>query len=275
MTDELSRRDPRQYLSKSFLVGADLCGRRAWLDLNDPRPFRMNEAVAFGKAVDIGVQMLVGMTNAGLTLQDGWGRIEEEVLRMIGENPTDPVVEEEEVFHALASFWDEVVGTDLLDLRSAKVQHHVRLPIEEIGMIDAHPDLVLRDGTIIDIKTSAKAKAPDAAALAYAELGFYAMVAEEETGIRPPRVGYLTWVRSSRPTWQLVTAPVTESMVTIARELSATTARAIYQDGELNAGAKVRRNYTFPGGPKFTGLCRSCSHNPANGGRCTITEGGA
>ena len=55
----LAARDPRQFLSKSFMVGAELCGERAHLDLNRPRPFRMNEAVLFGKAIDVGVEALI------------------------------------------------------------------------------------------------------------------------------------------------------------------------------------------------------------------------
>lgn len=275
MTDELATRDSRRFLSKSFLVGADLCGQRAWLDLNHPRPFRMTEPVAFGKAVDLGVQVIVGMIDAGIDPRGESDRFIEPVLEVIGDNPTDPEVSSDEVLRALDLFIREVVDTDLLVLHGAKVQHHVRLPVEELGEIDAHPDLILRDGSVIDVKTSSRAKPEDAAATSYLELGFYAFVREVETGQRPPRVGYLTFVRGARPRWQLVDAPVTETMVAIARTRSAAIRRARDADRVLNEGSATPVNWTFPAGPRFAGLCGSCSHNPANGGRCAITEGGA
>ncbi len=273
MSDELATRDSRRFLSKSFLTGADFCGQRAWLDLNDPRPFRMTEPVAFGKAVDLGVQIVLRMLDAGLDPRRESERLVDPVLELLSENVTEPEVSSDDVLRALDLFIREVVDTDLLPLNGAKLQHHIRMTLEDLGEVDAHPDLILRDGSVVDVKTSARAKPEDAAATSYLELGFYALLREIETGSRVPRVGYLTFIRGARPRWQLVEAPVSESMLAIARTRATAVRRARDADRILNEGAENPVNWTFPTGPRFSGLCGSCSHNPANGGRCTITEG--
>lgn len=276
MTDDLATRDPRKLLSKSYLVGADLCGNRAWLDLWYPVPFRQTEKVAFGSAVDLGVQIILGARDAGLdVLRDDPDRLIDPVRELLESRPTDPAVELDEVLRALIAFRDyaDSVPADVLDFTGAARQHHVRVPVPGCGMVDGHPDLILRDGAIVDIKTSPRAKPSDAAATAFLELGLYALAREIETGERVPWVGYLTWVRSAKPYWQLVRAEVTDRMLTIAQERAAGTSRAIAADEELNRGAESPQNFTLTHGPRFPGLCGTCGHNPAFGGRCTISEG--
>lgn len=271
--DDLSSRDPRKLLSKSFLVGADLCGERAWLDIHRPVPFHMTEKVAFGSAVDLAVQMVLAGRDAGLDVLAGDAeRVVAEVALLLETRRSDPAVSIEEVLDA-ANHFAAYVERSELDFSGAIRQHHIRVPVPDVGVVDGHPDLILRDGSIVDIKTSPRSKPVDAAASAYLELGLYALAREIETGARVPRVAYLTWVRSSRPAWQLVSAEVTERMLAIARGRAASTARAIAADATLNEGAETPRNWTFPNGPRFVGLCGSCGHNPALGGTCAIYEG--
>lgn len=271
---QLASRDPRQLLSKSFMVGADLCGQRAWLDLHDPRPFHMTEKVAFGKAVDLGVQIILAGWEAGLEMTGAnASRLTDPLLELLAADATEPAVDIEEVLQACGAFRRWMDATEL-NLWRATRQHHIRVPVDGIGMVDAHPDLILQDGTIIDVKTSSRSKPLDAAATSWRELAFYALIRQIETGQRPPRVAYLTWVRSTRsPGWQYVEAEVTDRMLRIAHHHAASVARAIAADGMLNEGAAVPQNHTFATGPRFAGLCGDCSHNPARGGACTITEG--
>lgn len=274
MADDLAERDPRKLLSKSFLIGADLCGHRAWLDLYYPQPFVQTERVAFGSAVDLGVQVILAGRDAGLDVLAGDAeRVVEPVAELIASRPTDPAVDLAEVLVALRAFADFLAAGSDLDFAGALRQHHFRLPVPGVGTVDGHPDLILRDGTIVDVKTSPRAKAQDAAATAYLELGLYALAREVETGQRVPRVAYLTWVRSSRPSWQLVTADVTDRMLEQARHRSAATSRALAADAELNAGSSSPVNWTLTHGPRFGGLCGTCAHNPAYSGRCEIAEG--
>lgn len=274
MTAEpLSSRDPRKLMSKSFLVAADLCGNKAWLELNDPRPFRMNERVAFGSAVDLGVQLILGAWEAGLELVGAHEhRLLDPLLEQINAHPEEARPDLDEVVTAVRAFRTWIDETDI-NLWNVKRQHHIRIPVDGIGMIDAHPDLITADNRIIDVKTSSRAKPADAAAKSFLELGFYALIREIETGERVPAVGYLTWIRSSRPSWQLVMSPVTDRMLELALRRATLTARAVATDAMLNEGAREPVNYTFPGGPRFSGMCGDCHYNPALGGSCRIAEG--
>lgn len=276
-SSELAKRDPRTLLSKSYLVGADLCQQRAWLDLWYPKPFRVTEKVAFGSAVDLGIQIVLGARSAGISLTDQPDLLLAPLAEQIARTPTDPSVDQDEVLRAISAFrvWvDDVAEAGGPDFMGALTQHHIRVPIDGAGMVDAHPDVILRDGTIVDIKTAGKAKGLDAAATSYLELGLYALVRQIETGTPVPSVAYLTWVRSSRPYWQWVRSSVTEQLLRVAQERAISIKRAMMVDAHMNEGASdAPANYSFPGGPRFSGLCGDCQHSPAFGGRCSIKEG--
>ena len=259
--DSLATRDPRKHLSKSFMVGADLCGERAFLDIHHPRPFVSNERMAFGTAVDAGIQHLIGFGEEGAVATD-WA--------MAALKPGSPAVDRLAVEQALVDFAATILPA--FSWTDALVQHHIRIDIAGMGTIDCHPDIILNDGTILDIKTASKAKSATAAQEAILELGFYAFARFYETGKMPPRVGYVTWVRSAKPYWQVVMADVTPKMIDRAVARAATYRRALEADMAHNQGREHPQNVAFPNGPRFGGLCNDCVHNPRNGGGCSISE---
>lgn len=260
---ELSERDPRVWLSKSFMTGADMCGERAWRDIHDPRPFVMTEKVAFGKAVDVAVGHLIATSSApdpAVATDYGMALIKDDAR----------FVDRLEVERAAEAFVTEVLPA--FDWDGALLQHHVRIDIHPIGGIDGHPDIILADGTILDVKTASKAKPLSAAADSVLELGFYALARYYETGVMPPRVGYVTWVRSSRPYWQIVTTNVTDNLLDRAAYRASVIRGAIEADTAHNLDREEPRNVSFPNGPKYAGLCNTCAHAPRNGGACSIAE---
>lgn len=268
---DLASRDPREMLTKSFLVGADLCNRRAWLDLYDPRPFVMTERVAFGKAVDLGIQKIIAAIGAGIELPTIGASIMAEIMAMLDEtDDTDPAVDLNEVIVAIDRFATDIAPR--YDLAYASVQRSINIELEGIGRVSAHPDVILADGSIYDVKTAGRAKLADAASTSYTELAWYALIREAETGVEVPRVGYWTWCRTANPYWQIVESDVTPRMLAVARSRAEGYRSAIDADVRMNAGAEKPRVYAFPGGPAFAGLCRDCAHNPARQGSCTISE---
>jgi hypothetical protein len=273
--EDLFRRDPRERISKSFVSQADICGQKAWLSIHHPMPWTAPEKVTFGSAVDAGVEVIVKALAKGepadTTLADeAW----EVALRRVATEENQPDVDE--VRSALHRFCDwSVVGEVIWD--DAVTQPHLRLELPGIGEVDAHPDLLLADGidgqsidTIIDIKTAARPKPANAAATSYTELGLYALLVKADSGEAPANVGYWTYVRSKLPYWQEVLAPVTDHLLTVARNRVAAVARAIEADAILNDGVTEPRNSVFTNGPKYG--CSDCQFHPAVGGPCDIAE---
>lgn len=249
---ELERRSPREYLSKSFMTKG--CGEAAWFDLWEPRPWVPNEASVFGSAVDAGVQVIIGHARAPMPLD--MDLVLAAAGAILAESPV--VVDVNGVQDALEAF----VAVPF-DWAYCKTQHHIRMDLPDVGMVDAHPDIILRDGSIWDIKTAKRAKPETAAAESIEELGFYALLREYETGDRPPEVGYLTWVRVKAPYWQQVFAPVTDAMLARSRALAMRWAASIKTSTpDINA--------TFRFGPKYG--CEGCQYHPALGGRCEIAQ---
>lgn len=264
MNAELAQRDPRRYISKSFVQTADICGQRAWYQIHDPRPWVAPEKVTFGSAVDAGVEAIVKALSKG-EAPDLPTAHDAAMLRVESD---ENVPDEDEVLLALKHFvaWPIVAATDW---KGALTQPHLRLELPGIGEVDAHPDLFVGDG-IVDIKTSARAKHPSAAATSYTELGLYALLYEAAVGERPETVAYWTYVRSARPYWQAVDAPVTDHLLSVARHRVAAVARAIEADGVLNDGMAVPTNSVFVNGPRFG--CGDCAWHPGAGGPCQWAE---
>lgn len=270
--EDLSKRNHRERISKSFIASADICGNKAWLSIHHPMPWTAPEKVTFGSAVDAGVEVIVKALARGDD-PDLPAAHNAAMLRVDGEvNRPD----EDEVFVALKRFAEwSVVGEVRWD--GAVTQPHLRLELPGIGEVDAHPDLLLADGingdsidTIIDIKTAARPKPANAAATSYTELGLYALLVKADRGEAPANVGYWTYVRSKLPYWQEVLAPVTPHLLTVARHRVAAVARAIEADALLNDGVAEPRNSVFVNPPKYG--CGDCQYHPAVGGPCDIAE---
>lgn len=257
----LETRDPRRLLSKSFMQTS--CGEKAWLSIFQPLPWVPNEAMLFGSAVDAGCTVIMACKRAGIPVDMDRALEAANAVMFDAPIPIDALG----VQAAIEAF-DHTVPFDftLAKLGTAAgtgTAFTIRLELPGVGAVEAHPDMVLRDHSIYDIKTSKRAKPADAAEKSTSELGFYAVCYEALTGERVPEVGYLTWCRTSKPTWQLVTAPVTDEMREASLEEARTWAGAIRL-------ASPERNFTFPFGPKYG--CQSCQYHPSLGGPCRKAE---
>lgn len=249
----------RTALSKSVLTQFDLCASKVWYGLHDPRPFVPNEKVTFGSAVDAGVEIIVKLlaSDQPVTLDRAFAAAAEIVER----DQVELVFSDVE--HAIEKFPDAVQG---IDWRLAVTQAHLTATLEELGECDGHPDIILGNNAIFDVKTSGRAKEVPSL-----ELGFYVLLAEEVDPTRKvPSVGYFNWVRSKKPFWQVVETPVTDELRRWAYEKSASYVRAKKADEALNRNGTAR-NFSMVGGPSFAGLCRDCPYNPSMGGPCLIS----
>ena len=256
----------RTILSKSALVTADLCGSKAWYEIHDRRKLIPAENITFGSAVDAGVEQILTMRRAGLSID------ERRFMSAAAEIATrdDIEVDLDEIERALSQF--VLVVMPNYDFGFCALQLAIREDLDGLGEAEGHPDVVLQDGSIFDVKTSKRSKPADAAATSI-ELGFYALLAEAEGGT-VPRVGYWTWVRTAKPMWQTLETPVTDEMRRRAYELAAAYMRAKRADEILNRKADTPQNFTFPSGPKNLGLCGTCQYNPAVGGPCRLAVQG-
>lgn len=253
--DDLSQ---RTVLSKSALTQFDMCQTAAWYDLHDRKPLIPNERITFGSAVDAAVEQIAkslrdtGTADIGAAIAAATEVIERDEVE----------VNLDDVERAAERFVLEVAGHR--DWDGVATQPNVIVNLPDLGEISTHPDLVYGDNTIDDVKTSKRAKAEEPTL----ELGFYAIAMEAFTGLPVERVGYLTWVRVSRPYWQRVEFPVTDELRRWTRERAGAYVRAKKADELLNRKAEYPRNFSFPGGPAFRSMCEGCQYAPANGGEC-------
>jgi len=250
----------RTALSKSTLATFDLCQTKSWLSLHDPRPFVPNEKVSFGSAVDAGVEVIVKMLASGQPFQ--MDRAYAAAAEIVERDQVEVVFDDIE--WAIESFTLQVAAKT--DWHMAVTQAHLSAVLDGLGECDGHPDIILGDNSVWDVKTSGRAKEVPSL-----ELGFYALLAEEVDPTRKvPRVGYMNFIRSKKPFWQVIETPVTDELRRWAYEKSAAYVRAKKADAALNRNGTAN-NYSMTGGPRFGGLCSDCAYNPALGGPCLIS----
>ncbi len=258
----------RTDLSKSALATFDLCSWKAWHAIHHRLPVIPNERMTFGSAVDAGVEAVIVQQRAYGAVTDmgiAYSAAAQVILR------DDTGVNFGEVETAILAFVDDVIPKH--DWALCSTQHAIAIEMPGWGPVSGHPDIILHDGTVLDVKTAAKQKNADAVATSV-ELGFYALAREVETGTRPERVGYLVWVRLKKPYWQQLVVPVTPQMLAHARVTADGYTRARKADAALNAKAETPINWAFNGGPKFAGLCGDCEYAPGNGGPCEMAVEG-
>lgn len=250
----------RTALSKSTLAQFDLCQTKSWYGLHSPLPFVPNEKVTFGSAVDAGVEVIVQALAKGEA--PDLGQASAAAVFCIERDGTE--VDILEVQFALAQFVSGVAPH--FEWGDAVTQASVTATLDGLGECNGHPDIILGDGRVWDVKTSARTKEVPSL-----ELGFYALLMEAHSGIQVPSVGYMNFVRAKRPYWQVDSAPVTDELRRWTYERSASYVRAKQADDLLNSKTDEPRNFSFPGGPKFDGLCSDCPYSPALGGPCAMT----
>lgn len=251
---DLSRRTA---LSKSQLMTAEMCGHKAWFDIHERQPLIPAERITFGSAVDAAIEQVIAAGGDGGTLP----------LQAAAEVAERDAVEIDftEVERAIDGFRESIVPQ--FDFKDAVTQANINIEIEGLGASSGHPDIILANGSVFDVKTAARVKDENVAASL--ELGFYALLAEA-SGLTVPEVGFITWVRVKRPWWQVVRGAVTDEMRRHTRARASAFVRARDLDLHVNEGVKEPVNYTLISGPKGSGMCATCQYSPANGGRCEI-----
>lgn len=255
----------RVALSKSALVGFDLCQTKAWFDIHDRRQMLPSEKVTFGSALDAATEILIAFHRDGRPEADA-DRLAADAITGIAERD-ELELPLDELHAALRGFRAEVMPK--FDWTGAATQPDLWADIEGIGEVNGHPDIVLADHRILDVKSSARAKD-----MPSAELGLYALLLEGAHGVTVPEVGYLTWVRSGRGRWVIQRQEVDDELRRWSWEQLRRFAAAKALDAQINAGAEVPTNVVFGGGPKFSGLCGDCQYAPWNGGSCAIAYKG-
>lgn len=252
--EQIARPDlsQRTMISKSAVVGWDLCATKAGFEITDRRPLILNEKISFGSALDAACEVLIKGHQKGWDAATAHSQAMDAVM-VVGDRD-EIELPLEELSKALLGFHDEVIPR--FDWTNAKTQPEVSADIAGLGDVQGHPDIILGDYSVWDVKSSSRKKE-----LPSVELGLYAILVEEAQGIEVPQVGYLTWVRQGRGHWEIQPWLITSE----ARR---------WAWARVNQYAKARETGAFFGAPKFAGLCDSCQYSPANSGPCEIAWNG-
>lgn len=258
--EDLSRRTA---LSKSALASFEWCPTEHWFSLHDPRPFVTNEDVEFGSALDAAVEVCVKY--ASMEQPIDLNRAFAAAAEVIARHPELPT-SIEEVRSATQAFVAEVMPR--FDWKGARTQVSITTVIDGLGEANGHPDIVMADLTVLDVKSSNKTKTVPSI-----ELGFYGLLveADDDKHRQVPRVGYLNYVRLKKPVWYIDgIVPYTDELRRWAYENAAAYVRAKKADTILNAKAETPGNYSMTGGPKYASKCKTCVYSPAFDGPCLI-----
>jgi CRISPR/Cas system-associated exonuclease Cas4 (RecB family) len=242
----------RTALSKSAVVGWDLCATKAGYELTERRPLILNEKISFGSALDAACEALITGHQKGWTEEQAMKAAADAVGFITERDSIEIPIDEMD--KAVTGFWREVIPR--MDLTDAVLQPSISAEIAGLGPVNGHPDIILANGSPWDVKSSRYKKD-----LPSVELGLYAILVEEATGREVPEAGYLTWVRSGRGRWEIQPWPITSEVRRWAW-------------ARVNQYARAVETGAFFGAPKFPGLCTDCQYAPANGGPCEIAWNG-
>ena len=256
----------RTALSKSSLVGFELCMSKSWFEIHARRPMLPNEKVSFGSALDAATEALIIGMREGWTPERAHEAAGDAVAFVQERDGIELPIDE--LTRALTGFSDGVMPQ--FDWTGAATQPDLWATIEGIGEVNGHPDIVLADNAVWDVKSSSRAKA-----MPSLELGLYALLLEASHGEPVHEVGYLTWVRAGKGRWEIQRQTMTDELRRWTWESMRRFSAVKALDAQLNADAETPTNVAFAGGPKFPGLCSDCQYNPANGGPCSLVfQGG-
>lgn len=241
----------RTALSKSAVVGWDLCPTKAGYEITDRKPLIPNEKISFGSALDAACEVLI------TGHQQGW---DEALARLRAHEVVTTVSERDgielpgdEITRAITGFQAEVMPR--FRWMAAELQAEVNAVIPGLGEVNGHPDIIL-PGAVWDVKSSRYKKD-----LPSVELGLYAILLEEARGIEVTEAGYLTWVRSGRGRWEIQPWRITSEV-------------RRWTWARVNQYVQAKEAGLFVGPPKFPKLCEDCPYAPANGGECAIAWNG-
>lgn len=245
--------DPKRTgISKSTIVATNLCARKGWYGetIRDSKGRRLSvpmpERVLFGTALDEAIQLVIWNAREGVVIdatlideaiQEGLGAM----ASRPGAEECDPVAIEFELVIAVEMFVRDILPT--LPLKYLRLQGDDGESLRHGEFIGTPDILILGDEPAIwDVKSSARSKA--ARDLWSPEMSHYAALYEGIYGSKP-LLGYLTWVRTKSPKWQVVSMQSTELHIALATAHRAATKAAI-------------NTPTIDDLPFNTALCGSC-----------------
>ena len=248
--DDLSQRTA---LSKSALTAFEMCQSQAWFGKHYRLPLIPQERITFGSAVDAAVEQAIRYISDGKPIDnDACLALAESIIERDGTE-----VDIDEVDKALTRFVVEVAGH--YDFRGVRLQERISGELPDLGEVDGHPDVWLADSRIFDVKTAKRVK-PDEPTL---ELGFYALLGQAVRLEPVPSVGYWTWVRTAKPSWQRLEWPVTPELLRWTVENAASYVRATRIDDQINERKDTPENWSMTGGPKLgRSSCLTCQYSP-------------
>jgi len=227
--------DPKRVgISKSLVTTTALCGRKGWysekirLEDGSRLPFIAPERVAFGSALDEAILLIAEALRSGRK----WD--EDEVvnagIEAVRSRPTEDI--EWEIFEAqlraaVKIFVYDVIEPELVTFRDVYLQGLDGESLKVEGLIGT-PDFIFRKWKgeqgatmILDLKASARSKSTKD--LRSAEMAFYSYLWSRYSSGELPQVGYLTYVRTKRPTYQLITGKATMEHLLLAEQYLAAT----------------------------------------------------
>lgn len=276
--------DPKRVgISKSLITSSALCGRKGWFSENvrmpdgSRIPIVAPERMLFGSALDEAVLYVAHSVREGQrwTLGDAVAVGMAAVLGKPHDPDIDLVTFEVQLRNAIEIFQIDVLndlgdgGKPLLDFRGALFQgvngESLRIGDGAEALIGT-PDFILsgeyRESgrpLILDLKASSRAKSQKD--LRSAELSFYAWLYMAQFGGEVPDVGYLTYVRSARPRFQILVGKADESMLLLAEEYVRSTRTIV----------RARDVANVPFRTDFCGTCEWRLPNPdADFGGCVV-----
>lgn len=261
--------DPKRTgISKSLITSTALCGRKGWFSehvrLPDGSrvPWIIPERVAFGAALDEAVLSIAFAEREGSSwnpyevLADGMGAVRGKKT----EPGIDWIKFEDDLKVAIDLFVFDVLrlatsDDPLVNFKGAYLQGLDGESLR-VGDLIGTPDFILSGNTrpnkrtlILDLKASSRSKSEKD--LRSAELSYYAWLWAAHTQGDLPDVGYLTYVRKTKPAYQLLTGSVTSAQLLLAEEYVKTT-RSIM-------GARAQEDVAFS-----TNFCGSCEWRKPN-----------
>ena len=250
--------DPKRTgISKSTIVATNLCARKGWYGetIRDSEGRRLSvpmpERVLFGTALDEAIQLVIWNVREGASLEIDFirtGLIDEAVQEGLGAMASrpgaeecDPVAIEFELVIAVETFVRDILPT--LSLKYLRLQGDDGESLRHGEFIGTPDILILGDEPAIwDVKSSARSKA--VRDLWSPEMSHYAALYEGIYGSKP-LLGYLTWVRTKVPKWQVISMQSTDLHIELATAHRAATKAAI-------------NTPTVDALPFNTALCGSC-----------------
>jgi hypothetical protein len=266
--------DPKRTgISKSLITSTALCNRKGWFaekirTADGARlPLIAPERVAFGAALDEAIlEIVVAIReNAPWDLRTVHHLGVQAAMTRPHKDDIDWEKFKADLWLALELFRSDVLqeGTGekpLINFQGSLVQgingDSIRVQTRAFGDVIGTPDFIISGKTrsngrdlVLDLKSGARAKSEKD--LRGAEMAFYAYLYAEKWGGDLPDVGYLTFIRTKVPRFQIITGPATADHLRLAEQYLITTKSVVARETAEEVG------FT-------TSFCASCEWNKPN-----------